>query len=100
MNIRCKQGDIAMITKEDPGCDANLGKLVRVCSQRGVDRMGLVIWRIEPLTTTDYYLYWQKSNAARLKTSSDVVDHPDLWMEPIRPDECVEDLEFQLELVE
>lgn len=85
MNLRCKDGDVAVITWDYPECLSNIGRLVQV---RGPVRIcdGMPGWRICPVTPERYALREvDGSFITEHVTWESRIDHPDGWMVPIRP---------------
>ncbi len=86
MNLRCKCGDIAIITWDYPDCLENLGRMVEVRSPVDI-RDGLAYWRIRPITPDLYAMREWDDTMVRESADWDTgVEHPDSWMIPIRPD--------------
>jgi len=87
MKLRCKDGDIALVTQDEKGCEANIGKLVKVTGPVEKNIRGQASWLIEPL---DRRLWWCVSTTGALEylavTFKTGVDHPDAWLLPIDPE--------------
>ena len=84
MQLRCKEGDVALVVKEERGCEANLGRLVSV---RGpvVSYAGLgATWLISPLTGAGWTYLTASGQVRRRCISRKEVEHPDAWMVPLR----------------
>ena len=94
MTDRCKLGDIAIIIKDQPGCEANIGRVVHVCAPRKVFTERGTVWRIKPVRgSTMTYLDYDRAVAVGLATD---IEHEDDWLLPIRPqieDDCFEQIE-------
>lgn len=95
MTTRCKDGDIAIILRDNPGCEANVGRLVEV---RGPGSSscypGMVTWRIQQI---DRHAQWHvcetdASITLEWLTWKSNVSHPDAWLLPIRPRETDEEI--------
>ena len=87
-NLRCRDGDIALVVKESPMCSANVGKLVRV---RGPARIMTTTqmpgWRIKPLHRRLWYVEELDGRLVReLVNWNSCVFHEDAWLLPIRPE--------------
>jgi hypothetical protein len=81
---RCKPGDIAIIIKDQPGCEANIGRIVHVCGPRKVFTERGTVWHIKPVTgSTMTYLDYDRTVAVGLATD---IEHEDDWLLPIRPE--------------
>lgn len=90
MTTRCKNGDIAIVLHDDPGCEANIGRLVEVSGPRTSPAYpDLVCWRIRQV---DRHALWAvREGDGRITeewlTWGSGVSHPDAWLLPIRPDQ-------------
>ena len=87
-NLRCRDGDIALVVKETSICSANVGKLVRV---RGpattIIRTQMPGWRIKPLHRRLWYVEELNGRLVReLVNWNSCVFHEDAWLLPIRPE--------------
>lgn len=86
MATRCKPGDIAVILYDEPECLANVGRLVRVhpTLQLNLD-LNLFCWLIEPLQNDPWYIS-EVDGSITVKpiNVSSQVEHPDVWMLPIK----------------
>jgi hypothetical protein len=49
MTLNCKPGDLAVVVTDDPGCEANVGRLVRVVNVTDAVREPGHWWHIAPL---------------------------------------------------
>lgn len=85
MNLRCKDGDIAIISWDYPECLENLGRMVEVRGPvRGIE--GELQWRIQPVTPELYaVLETDRTLTRECVIWGSGVSHPDAWMIPIRP---------------
>ncbi len=85
MPLRCKDGDLAVITWDYAGCLKNIGRIVMV---RGPAREGELgpAWRICPITE-NVYAFLERDNTIKSEHVGwrSRIDHPDAWMLPIRP---------------
>ena len=91
MTLRCKSGDIAIITQDYPDCQENLGRLVDVLGPMRVTEAG-PSWLIRPVTPKLYTLHESDHTVCRERvTWRSRVTHPDAWMVPIRPGEMAGD---------
>jgi hypothetical protein len=88
MSTRCKPGDLAVIIHDEPGCEANIGKIVRVegplftSPERGAQ------WPIRPARARGTWLFLDGVGGLLVKRRNglrrdDEVVHPDAWMTPI-----------------
>jgi hypothetical protein len=85
-NLRCRDGDIALVVKETPICNANVGKLVRV---RGPAKTVILTqmpgWQIKPLHRRLWSV--EKLNGRFLRELvnwDSCVFHEDAWLLPLR----------------
>jgi len=96
LTLRCKDGDVAVITWDTPECLENLGRLVLV---RGPvhHQGGMACWRIKPVTPELYCVTEaDKSITRESVTWGSGVVHQDAWMMPIRPgNKCDESISSQ-----
>ena len=83
MRTRCKHGGLAMIVKEEPGCEGNLGRFVRVFGP-SLDEVGVVWWRIEPVTATRWDFGGRPHFVEVPGMPPQYLEQPDSWMLPIR----------------
>lgn len=92
MNLRCKEGDFAIVEYDDPPCIANVGHVVRVIGglQPGACN-GNPSWLIEPLSTDVWYVanYPAITKAKRVIVGSSHfwqsgIEHADKYLRPIR----------------
>ena len=85
MKLRCKPGDVAMITWDYRECLENLGRLVQVGGPLKMSD-GQWVWRIQPVTPELYAVLETDNSLVREHvTWKSRVQHPDAWMVPIRP---------------
>jgi hypothetical protein len=87
MNLRCKEGDLALVIHDEPGCEANIGRTVEVRGPLNVNlRLALPCWLIRPVKPEP----WCVTNLDGSLVSEVVgwgsrVEHPDAWLLPLRP---------------
>ncbi len=98
MNLRCKDGDMAVIVGDVPGCEGNIGCIVQV---RGptIRLSGYICWRIKPIDNRKI----QVREFIGVIVSEKVfwksrVRHPDCFLLPIRPPEDGKAIETDLDL--
>ena len=90
MTLRCKDGDLAVIVGELPGCEANIGRIVQV---RGPARISeqcgdLLCWVIKPIDRKKMLiLYIPDILVSDYVTWRMDIKLPDCWLIPIRPPE-------------
>ena len=86
-NLRCRDGDIALVIKDSPICIANLGRLVRVRGPaRVVIKTQMMGWRIKPLHRSRWSIEDHDDVFTRELVNWDsCIFHEDAWLLPIRP---------------
>lgn len=84
MSDRCKLGDIAIIIKDIPGCEVNIGRVVHVRGPRQVFPMRGTVWHIKPVNGTRI-TYLDIDRKVRRGVATDI-EHEDNWLLPIRPE--------------
>jgi hypothetical protein len=99
MTLRCREGDLALVINEEPGCDPNIGRAVTlhaplvVCETRGAS------WTIEPVVPEPWFAIEVDGEPPWVGTITrkDGIYHPDAWLLPLRPEpksgECTGELE-------
>lgn len=84
MQLRCAEGDLAIILKEDAGCEVNVGRIVRVRGPIVAYADVGPTWLISPLSRVPW-AYRCRDGEVREENASGVkIEHPDAWMTPIR----------------
>ena len=87
MKLRCREGEMALIIKEEPGCECNIGKAVTVHSPiRNCPDKGPV-WLIQPVQPEFWAVREYRGQPVWIGvvTACDLVEHPDGWLLPLRP---------------
>ena len=85
MNLRCKDGDMAVIVGDVPGCEGNIGCVVQV---RGptIRLSGYICWLIKPLDNRKLQIREFNGLIVSEKVFwKSKVRHPDCFLLPIRP---------------
>lgn len=83
MRTRCKDGDLAIIIKDEPGCEANLGRFMRVHGPKEVHAVLGPVWPTMPVTGAPVPFrnpFGRVEPANRLHS----IRRPDAWLLPIR----------------
>lgn len=88
MKTRCKPGDLAIIVRDEIGCEKNIGKVVEVSGPIRHSKTKGPQWLIRSASprTTWYFKCSASSTEVRKRRGlrfSHEVDHPDAWMIPI-----------------
>lgn len=106
MELRCREGELALIIREEPGCESNIGRIVTVsgpvidCHPCGPT------WLIEPVTLAPWSVCEYRDGSVSIGpiTFEDRIDHPDAWLQPIRSevesDQLTQEIEEQLPVEE
>jgi hypothetical protein len=83
MHTRCKHGDLAIITKDEPGLGANLGRAVRVHGPKHDHPELGTVWEITPVSALPMG-YLAAPGTVSYDRQGVCVIHPDTWMVPVR----------------
>lgn len=85
---RCRPGDLAIITRDEPGYQENIGRIVEVHGPARQDSATGTTWLIVPVTRQPYAVMTKRGKLYSVEIKvSDEIEHPDAWMLPIRGDE-------------
>ena len=90
MTLRCKDGDLAVIVGELPGCEANIGRIVQVRGPAHISEQcgDLLCWVIKPIDRKKMLiLYIPDILVSDYVTWKMDIKLPDCWLIPIRPPE-------------
>lgn len=83
--LRCKDGDLALVIIDTPGCIRNVGRFVRVSGPVLWNaEYSKYCWLIKPVCQGKWYL----ETAGRIEivaATYPFIEHPDCWLLPIRP---------------
>lgn len=86
MKLRCKAGDLAMIIRDEDGCEANIGKLVRVSGPVEMNDRAQQTWLIEPVKRECLWSVSVRERTYQRKVMfASEIEHPDDWLLPIDP---------------
>jgi hypothetical protein len=88
MTLRCKDGDLAIIVGELPGCEANIGRIVQVRGPAHISEQcgDLLCWVIKPIDRKKMLiLYIPDILVSDYVTWKMDIKLPDCWLIPIRP---------------
>jgi len=97
MSTRCKPGDLAMIVRDMPGCENNVGRLVAVRGPAAVDYKGQLTWLITPISAEPYIVDIPSTGEFRLmEPGESTIEHPDDWMIPIALPDNLDEAEERL----
>lgn len=98
MGLRCKDGDMAVIVGDVPGCEDNIGCIVQV---RGptIKLSGYICWRIKPLDNRKLLIREYNGVIVSEKVFwNSKIRHPDCFLLPIRPPENEKSVETSSDL--
>jgi hypothetical protein len=87
MGLRCKEGDLAVIVGELPGCESNIGRIVQVRGPAQINEQcgGLICWIIRPINRKKMInLYDPDMHINERVTWKSNIKLPDCWLIPIR----------------
>jgi hypothetical protein len=83
MKTRCKDGDLAIITRDEPGLEANIGRFLWVYGPV-LDHPELGrVWETSPVSDAPM-AFLDADGTVKLDRSEACVIHPDTWMVPVR----------------
>lgn len=91
MTTRCKNGDIAIVLRDSPGCEGNVGRLVEVRGPTSTSCYpGMVSWLIQQIDQHGQWFIFETDGRITRETLTwrSRVYHPDAWLLPIRPGEA------------
>ena len=100
-NLRCRDGDLAVIINDTPECQLNIGRIVRVKGpSRKIIKSQMAGWRIKPIRRTVLSVEEFDGRLVRevVNWNSHVL-HEDAWLMPIRPKEFIEDCFTESQLI-
>lgn len=89
--MRCKEGDLALVVKEERGCEQNIGRIVRVHGPIWCGGEHGPTWVISSADGLPWlpWLYRRRDGSVGITTTRDrAIDHPDAWLLPLRDDEA------------
>jgi hypothetical protein len=100
-NLRCRDGDLAVIINDTPECQLNIGRVVRVKGPpRKIIKSQMAGWKIKPIRRTVLSIEEFDGRLVRevVNWNSHVL-HEDAWLMPIRPEELIEDCFTETQLI-
>jgi hypothetical protein len=85
MDLHCWPGCLAIVIKDTPACEINIGRLVWVRGPLEFSlAFGMHTWLVRPLTAAPYAMeYGDEMRLMRVDWST-CAEHPDSWLLPIR----------------
>ena len=89
MLCRCKVGDLAIVIREHPGCEINLGKVVIIHRAGYPHEEEGPQWVVTPARPQPWwFIELDGSIVSCYVTPEDCIVHPDAYLWPIRPEEA------------
>ena len=87
MQLRCKDGDLAIVIGDVRGCEGNIGRIVKVRGPSNIHPfVNKVCWKIKPISRKDYLVLELNGTLTKAQiTWKDDIVHPDCWLLPIKP---------------
>lgn len=85
MSVNCKDGDLAVVTREEPGLEANLGRLLWVYGPVQEHPELGPLWETRP-ATEEPMAFVRGDGGVSFDRSESLVIHPDAWMTPVHAD--------------
>ena len=85
MTDRCKIGDVAIIIRDEVGCEVNIGRFVHICGPRKVFPDRGTVWRIEPVIGT-IITYLDDATGTVISGEAVGIEHADAWLIPVKPE--------------
>jgi hypothetical protein len=88
MKTRCKPGDLAIIIRDEAGCEKNIGKVVEVSGPMRLSETKGPQWLIRSVSPSITWYIKKAAPSTEVRKSrglrfSYLIDHPDAWMVPI-----------------
>jgi hypothetical protein len=82
--LRCKEGDLALVIHDEPGCQMNIGRTVVVSGPVEIHPQYGPSWLIQPTHQGGWAV--TMLGAVNIERSPLCrVEHPDKWLLPLRP---------------
>ena len=87
MNLRCKDGDLAIVVGDFPRCEANIGRIVQVRGpMQTPSQYPVPCWKIKPIDDREWVIAESDWSLTReVVTWRSGIIHPDCWLLPIQP---------------
>lgn len=84
MKLRCRPGDLAIVIGEEPGCEMNLGRFVRVRGPLRPDPNRGPSWLIRPVDREPWAVMQPGGRREEFVVDwADHVEHADRWLLPM-----------------
>ena len=88
--IRCRPGDLAIVVRDEPGCEGNLGRIVEVDGPLQVNlKLGLACWLIRPICGVLWTVTEPGGCRMEFVNGRSRIEHPDAWLLPVQRDEAL-----------
>lgn len=98
-DLRCRDGDLALVVYDTPPCASNVWRAIVVSEPVRMDPDQGPTWLIHPVAPSAWAV--ERGWTRRVEFHApplDGVEHPDLWLMPLRPgeprDQCVEATDY------
>ena len=87
MQLRCEDGDLAIVVGDFRGCEENIGRIVEVRGPVRINcRCALPCWLVNPISKKRHFvLEFDETITHETVRWKDRIEHPDCWLLPIRP---------------
>lgn len=86
--LRCRPGDLALVVREEPGCERNIGRLIEVDGPLHHNQdLGLPCWLLRPVTSQPWCYTWDGQVFVKPIDWQDRIEIPDAWLIPVRRDD-------------
>ena len=82
--MNCSRGDLAIIIRDEPGCETNVGRIVIVTNKGLLEPRFGWMWSIRPLDHGPMLCI--DNSTEKLIVSMKAVYHQDDWLRSIRPE--------------
>jgi hypothetical protein len=83
MRTRCKDGDLTIVIKDEPGCEANLGRFLRVHGPKELRPVLGPFWHTTAITAAPM-LFRNPSGHVEYINRLKAIRRSDAWLLPIR----------------
>lgn len=99
MAKRFNPGDLAVITYDTPGCEANIGRVVEILDESTGGLYGdRLAWCISPVTDDLYVVEFDQGDETHfrfMEQGETGVVHPEDWMMPVKSENGTNPIETE-----
>lgn len=85
--LRCKEGELAVVIHDEPGCEVNIGRVVTVSGPIKIHDQFGPTWLIQPTHRAKWAVTTLSGDVVFDRPPLRLVEHPDKWLMPLRPPE-------------